>query len=93
MIAIGFGFKMNAALYLPAVYLITSKSEGIFVGTLYILFISVFQLFIALPFLQVSPGAYLESSFDTSRGFLLQHSYTFNFLPTHMGENTWFKLI
>jgi len=92
MFSIAFGFKMNAALYLPALYLIAAKSEGIFIATSYIIFIIGFQIVIALPFLEVSTSAYLENSFDTTRGFLLQHSYTFKFFPTDFGDNFYFKI-
>lgn len=91
MFSIAFGFKMSAALYLPGLYFIASRSEGIFIGTLYMIFIISFQLLIALPFLEVSTTGYLKNSFDTTRGFLLQHSYTFRFLPTEFGDNFWFK--
>lgn len=92
MFSIALGFKMSATLYLPGVYFLASKSEGIFIATLYLIFIAGFQIFIALPFLEVSAPAYIKNSFDTTRGFLLQHSYTFRFLPTTFGDNFWFKM-
>lgn len=92
-ISIGLGFKLSAALYAPALYLISSQSEGIFMGTLYLVFMCVFQFFIALPFLEASSISYIKKAFDTGRGFLLQHSFTFNFLPTEFGDNKWFKIV
>lgn len=93
MFSLALGIKMSAMLYIPALYFITARSEGIFIGTLYIIFIASFQLLIALPFLEISAPAYISSAFDTTRGFLLQHSFTFNFLPTTFGDNFWFKLV
>jgi hypothetical protein len=92
-ISLGLGFKLNAALYAPALYLITSQSEGIFMGTLYLMFMGVFQFLLALPFLESSSSAYIKKAFDGGRGFLLQHSFTFNFLPSDFGDNIWFKIV
>jgi len=93
MFSLSLGIKMSAWLYLPAIYFIASRSEGILIGTLYLIFIAAFQILIALPFLEVSAHGYISSAFDTTRGFLLQHSFTFKFLPTDFGDNFWFKTV
>ena len=81
---------MSGALYIPAAYLITSKSQGIVVGTLYILLIGVLQVVFGYPFIVTYPLQYLGSCFNMNRGFDPAFSYNWNILPFKLMQ---FKVI
>lgn len=68
-ISAAFWIKMNAILYLPAVYLITSLSQGILIGTLYLFLIVGVQAVLGLPYLMYSPQKYLAYAYDFTRKF------------------------
>lgn len=72
---------MSGALYLPAAYLIISKSQGIVVGSLHILFMLLSQLLYGYPFISTHPVSFLKSAFNLSRAFARDFTYNWRFLP------------
>lgn len=82
---------MGAALYLPAVYLITSKSQGIVAGTMYLLLIVVSQIVFAFPFVMAYPEQYFKTAFDFGRDFNARSSFNWNFVPQEILVSPYFK--
>lgn len=91
LLSLGLGTKMGAALYIPAIYLITSKSQGLVTGTLYVVLVAFLQLAFAYPFIITYPHEYFNSAFDIGRDFLIKRSYNWNIIPQVVVENFAFK--
>lgn len=91
LISLGIGVKMSAVLFLPAVYLITSKARGVVVGTLYMILIAALQVAFAYPFIKEYPKEYFERTFDFSRSFNVDVSYNWNLMPQHVVDSALFK--
>ena len=79
-IAIGMAFKMNVLLFIPAVYYITSKSEGIICGTFYMIFILSIQILVAYPFMIDYAEEYLTTTFKFDRKFSVNSSINYNWI-------------
>jgi alpha-1,3-mannosyltransferase len=70
--SLALSFKMSALLILPGVLLIWTLTEGIYKSLLRLVFVILFQITIALPFLAVDPQSYFNAAFDFGRKF--EHS-------------------
>lgn len=88
----GVGIKMSAMLYLPAVYFIWSKSQGIFKGTLYLGLFALLQAFTALPFVSNDPIQYSHFAFNFSRQIYAGLSYNWRLLPNKVVSHTAFAI-
>jgi alpha-1,3-mannosyltransferase len=84
-------WKMNAVLYLPAVYLIVSKSQGIFKGTSSLILILILQVVFAYPYMTDYPLQYFHSAYDFNRSFASHNSFNWAFLPQTIMEKESFK--
>jgi len=80
-VSLAIGFKANALIYLPAVYLLASKSRGIFIGTLYVMMTLALQVGYAYPFLSVYPQEYINRSYDFGRVYVHGHNFFWKFVP------------
>ena len=72
---------MNVLLYLPAVYFIVSLSQGIFIGTFYMIIVALLQGVYAYPFLSTYPASYIAVAYNFGRQFNVIGSMTFFFVP------------
>lgn len=79
--SVALSIKMNVLLYLPAVYFILSLSQGIFIGTFYMVLIAVLQGVYAYPFLSTYPASYIAVAYNFGRQFNVIGSMTFFFVP------------
>ena len=91
--AIALSVKMNVLLFLPGVYLIVSRSEGIFKGTLYMIQIILMQVVIGLPFIQENPYSYFNKAFEFKREFLFKWSVNWNYLGEEVATNHLFAFL
>jgi Gpi18-like mannosyltransferase len=90
--SIGVATKMSGLLYLPAVYLITSKTEGIFMGTLYLGLCVAAQAVIAFPFMMHDPAQYFSYAFNFSREIGTSGAYNWRLVPDSFARGAVFKL-
>lgn len=71
---------MSAALYIPAIYLVTSISQGIIRGTLFLILIVVLQLVLAYPYMKEFRREYITSAFNMDRDFAPHVSFNWKFM-------------
>lgn len=81
LISIGLTLKMNVLLFIPAVYYIVSVSQGIWIGTFYLMLIYAIQELFALPFTMYYPAEYRNTAFYFGRDFNYSASYNFMWVP------------
>ena len=93
LFGVAISIKMNVLLFIPGVYLITSRSEGIFKGTLYLILIVVMQIILGFPFLIEHPQNYLNKAFEFKREFLYEWSVNWNYLGESIATDKTFALI
>lgn len=91
-VSLAIGFKANALIFLPAVYLITSRARGIWIGTLYMVIIFALQVLYAYPFLSTYPYEYLKGSYNVGRLYSHGHSFFWKFLIPQIVHNQLFNL-
>mmetsp|Transcript_25544 Transcript_25544/g.28381 ORF Transcript_25544/g.28381 Transcript_25544/m.28381 type:complete len:293 (-) Transcript_25544:19-897(-) len=84
--------KMNVLLFLPGIYLVLSRSEGIWKGTFYIIQIFLMQFVIGLPFIRANPASYFNKAFEFKREFLFKWSVNWNYLGEEIAINPNFAL-
>ena len=89
--SLGLGVKMSAALYIPAIYLITSRSQGIIRGTCYLVLIVVSQIVLAYPFIEEYPSEYISSAFNLNRDFVSRVSFNWNIIADEYSHSNIFK--
>ena len=85
--------KMNVLLFIPGIYLILSRSEGIFKGTLYLILIVAMQVLIGFPFIIYYPESYLNKAFEFKREFLFKWSVNWNYLGESIATNKSFAIL
>ena len=90
--AFAISVKMNVLLFIPGIYLILSRSEGIWKGTYYIIQIFLMQLVIGLPFIQHNAMSYFNKAFEFKREFLFKWSVNWNYLGEETATNPKFAL-
>jgi alpha-1,3-mannosyltransferase len=81
LVSVALSFKLGPILLIPAVYLVTSKSHGIFIGTLYILMIGAFQIVFSLPFAIHYPREYFTAAYNIGRKFGNNAILNYKLLP------------
>lgn len=69
LISLAFGFKLGPLLIMPAVYLVTAKSQGIFIGTAYMGLIVAIQVIMSVPFTTAYPSEYFKAAYNIGRKF------------------------
>lgn len=84
--------KMNVLLFLPGIYLILSRSEGIWKGTYYLLQILLMQIVIGIPFINENPASYFNKAFEFKREFLFKWSVNWNYLGEELATDPKFAL-
>ena len=90
LVALAFNIKMNAILILPAVYLVTSKSQGICIGTLYLFLVVLIQIILGIPYLINYPRPYLDASYNFGRRFSKSVIINWRVLPDEILLSTLF---
>lgn len=80
--SIALGVKMNPIMHIPAIYLITSRSRGIIVGTLHIVAIIGLQYVYAYPFIDTPEKfeSYVDRAFNIGRTYGHGHNFHWRFL-------------
>ncbi|CAG9310911.1 ALG3 [Blepharisma stoltei] len=91
--SIALSVKMNILLYLPGVLLLLNWSKNYRLMVLALLYIIVFQIIIAIPFLSVNPSGYLVRAFDFGRKFEMKWSVNMQFLPLDIFLSSKFHLL
>jgi len=91
LLSLGISCKMSAALYLPAAYLIASKTHGLFKGTILLMIVFWLQIVFAYPYLAEYSREYLTSAYNFDRSFRPQDSFNWNFMSENIMESKIFK--
>ena len=91
--SIALSVKMNILLFVPGIYLILSRSVGLFKGTLYLLIMPLAQVVIGLPFILHNADSYFKKAFEFDRQFLFKWSVNWNYLGERVATSREFALI
>lgn len=92
LISFALGFKLGPILLIPAVFLVTSKSQGIFIGTLHLLMIVTLQILFSLPFVLHYPTEYFTSAYNIGRRFGNNAILNYRMLPLEVLWSDYFNI-